>query len=452
MIYYHVKEEIMKFYIPNSIKEILNRLKENYYDAYIVGGSVRDLIIGKEPKDYDITTSAMPEEIERIFKDKKTFDVGKHFGTIVVVTKDGNVEVTTYRTDGEYIDGRRPKEVYYTPDIIQDLSRRDFTINAMAYNKNGLLDPFNGMEDIKKRCIRTVGDPYKRFEEDYLRILRAIRFATQLGFQIDNKTKDGCKKYATNINRISYERIREEIFKILLSKTPSVGLRLMNELNVLQVILPELSITINYDQRNPYHNRTLFDHILCVVDNTPPILSVRMAALLHDIGKPSAFSLDEKGIGHYYNHDKIGAEKTRIILNRLRCSKEFISEVAMFVREHMFYSDIKEKGIKRLLKRVGEDNIFNLMELKRADMNCKNGKNSSLIDENIEKIKEILENKEPFKKEHLAVDGNDIIKLGYKPGEIIGEIMDYLLESVVKEPKINNKDDLIEITKKKFKM
>lgn len=442
----------MKFYIPNSIKEILNRLKENDYDAYIVGGSVRDLIIGKEPKDYDITTSARPDEIERIFKDKKTFDVGKHFGTIVVVTIDGNVEVTTYRTDGEYTDGRRPKEVYYTPDIIKDLSRRDFTINAMAYNENGLLDPFNGMEDIRRKRIRTVGNPYKRFEEDYLRILRAIRFAAQLGFHIDNKTKDACKKYATNINRISYERIRDEIFKILLSETPSVGLRLMKELNVLQVILPELSLTINYDQRNPHHNRSLFDHILCVVDKTPPILSLRMAALLHDIGKPSSFSLDEKGIGHYYNHDKIGAEKTRNILNRLRCSKEFISEVTMFVREHMFYSDIKEKGLKRLLKRVGEDNVFNLMELKRADMSCKNGKDSRLIDENIEKIRNILEKKEPFKKEHLAVDGNDIIKIGYKPGEVIGEIIEYLLERVVKKPEINNKDDLIEITRKKFKM
>lgn len=442
----------MKFYIPKSIKEILNRLKDNGFQGYIVGGSVRDLIIGNVPKDYDITTSASPEDIERIFSDKKTFDVGRHFGTIVVVTDQGNVEVTTYRTDGEYEDGRRPKEVYYTPDIIEDLSRRDFTINAMAYNEDGLLDPFNGMEDIKKKLIRTVGNPYKRFEEDYLRILRAIRFASQLGFHIDNRTKDACKKYANNINRISYERIREEIFKILLAPVPSVGFRLMDELNVLQVVLPEIARTTNYDQRNPHHNRNLFDHSLCVVDNSPPILSVRMSALLHDIGKPSAFSMDEKGIGHYYNHDKIGAEKSRAILNRLRCSKEFTNEVVLFVREHMHYSDIKEKGIKRMLSRVGEDKIFDLMELKMADRKCKNGKDTSSIERVIEQIREILDKKEPFKKEHLAVDGNDIIRAGYKRGELIGQILDYLLERIIKEPEVNNKEDLIDIAKKKFKM
>lgn len=448
----YIEEAIMKFYIPDSIKEILNRLKEEGYESYIVGGSVRDLVIGKEPKDYDITTSAKPEEIEKIFKDKKTFDVGKHFGTIVVVTVDGNVEVTTYRTDGEYEDGRRPKEVYYTPDIIEDLSRRDFTINAMAYNENGLLDPFGGIKDIRKKLIRTVGDPYKRFEEDFLRILRAVRFATQLGFQIDNKTKDACKKYASNIDRISNERIREEIFKILLAKTPSIGFRLMNELNVLQVILPELTQTINFDQRNPHHNRTLFDHTLCVVDNTPPDLTIRMSALLHDIGKPSTFSLDEEGIGHYYNHDRIGAERSKNILNRLRCSNEFVSDVALFVKEHMFYADMKEKGIKRQLKRVGEDKIFQLMELKKADMSCKNNKDVSLVEDVIDKIREILESKDPFKKEHLAVDGNDIIKLGYKKGKLIGEILDHLLEKVVVNPDLNNKDDLFQITKNKFKM
>ena len=442
----------MKFYIPDSIQEILNRLENNGYQAYIVGGSVRDLVIGKEPKDYDITTSAKPEDIERIFKDKKTFDVGRQFGTIVVVTRGGNVEVTTYRTDGEYEDGRRPKEVYYTPDIIEDLSRRDFTINAMAYNKNGLLDPFSGIKDIKRKTIRTVGDPYKRFEEDYLRILRAVRFATQLNFKIDNKTKDACKKYASNIDRISNERIREELFKILLSKKPSTGFRLMDELNVLEVILPEISRTTNYDQRNPHHNRNLFDHTLCVVDNTPPILRVRMAAFLHDIGKPSTFTIDEDGIGHYYNHDKVGAEKSKNILNRLRCSNEFTSEVVLFVREHMFYSDIKEKGIKRMLGRVGEDKIFDLMELKKADMKCKNNKNVGLVEDNIKEIKKILDSREPFKKEHLSIDGNDIIRLGYKKGIIVGEIIDYLLERVVKNPALNNKDDLIEAIKDKFKM
>ena len=448
----HIEVENMKLYIPDSIGEIINRLNEHGYEGYIVGGSVRDLVLGKAPKDYDITTSAKPDDIERVFQDKKTFDVGRHFGTIVVVTEEGNVEVTTYRTDGEYEDGRRPKEVYYTPDIIEDLSRRDFTINAMAYNENGLLDPFSGMKDLRKKYIRTVGDPYKRFEEDYLRILRAVRFATQLGFQIDNKTKDACKKYAININRISYERIREEVFKILLSKTPSVGFRLMDELSILEVIFPELARTINFDQRNPHHNRNLFDHTLCVVDNTPPVLTVRMSALLHDIGKPTAFSIDEEGIGHYYNHDKIGAERSRNMLNRLKCSKEFIDEVTLFVREHMFYEGMKEKGIKRMLRRVGQDKIFDLMELKKADMKCKNNKDESLIDDQIDEVRKILDSSEPFKKEHLAVDGHDIIRLGYKRGVLIGEILDYLLERVVNNPKINNKEDLIEITKEKYKI
>ena len=442
----------MKLYIPDRIQELLNRLNKNNFQAYIVGGSVRDLIIGKEPQDYDITTSAKPDEIERIFSDKKTFDVGKNFGTIVVVTDQAKVEVTSFRTDGEYKDGRRPKEVHYTPSIIQDLSRRDFTINAMAYNENGLLDPFSGMEDIKKKLIRTVGDPYNRFEEDYLRILRAVRFATQLGFTIDFKTKDACKTYGSSITRISSERIREEIFKILMSRIPSIGIRLMDDLDILDYIVPELSRTIDYDQRNPHHNRNLFDHILCVLDNSPAKLTLRMAALLHDIGKPSAFSMDEKGIGHYYNHDKIGGQKSSTILNRLKCSNEFMDEVILFVREHMFYSDISDKGIKRQLNRVGKDKIFDLMELKRADMMCKNKRDVSLIDENIDRIKTILNKEEPFKKEHLAVDGNDIIKLGYKRGVLIGEILDYLLDLVVRRPELNRKEDLLEIIKEKFEL
>ncbi|WFA10292.1 HD domain-containing protein [Tissierella sp. Yu-01] len=444
----------MNISIPDYVNKTLYSIKEFGCEAYIVGGCVRDLIIGRIPSDYDVTTSAKPEEIQEIFKDYKTLEIGKEYGTIVVVLEEGNIEITTYRTDGEYKDGRRPSEVSFADNIVDDLSRRDFTINSLAYNSDsGLIDPFNGLDDLQQKRIKSVGDPIKRLKEDYLRILRAVRFATQLDFTIEENTYNACKELNDSLKYISAERIRDELFKILLSMNPSKGIRLMYEMEILKNVIPELIETVDYDQRNPNHTRILFDHILCVLDNTPPKLDLRMAALLHDIAKPMTFSLDEKGIGHYIGHDKIGADVSKEILIRLKCSKDFIEKVSMYIREHMYHGNMKQKGLKRELSRVGKENIFDLYELKRADMMCKSDdKDLSLIDERIKQIEEILEKGEPYNKNQLKIDGNDIIALGFPKGKTIGEILNYLMDKVIEHPEYNSKEKLIELIENKFQL
>lgn len=443
----------MEFILPDYVNDVLDRLNNAGFEAYIVGGSVRDLILKKDPSDYDITSSATPEEIQGVFSDFKTIDVGKKFGTIVVIYPECQVEITTFRSEGEYKDGRRPEYISFSRDIYEDLSRRDFTINAIAYNStSGVIDPFNGRGDIEEGIIRTVGNPNARFKEDYLRILRAVRLASQLSFKLDDNTYIACLYLSNFLEYISAERIRDELFKVLLSPLPSKGILLMKQLDILDVILPELLDTVALDQRNPNHSMELFDHILCVVDKTPPILTVRMAALLHDIGKPRTFTIDEFGVGHFYGHDKLGAQMAKMILTRLRCSKEFIDRVTSLIREHMHHPNMKERGLKRQLGRVGQDNIFELAELKKADMKCKDeNKDISIIEERAERIKEIIKNKEPFNKSHLKLDGSDIIALGFSRGAIIGEILDYLLERVLEHPEYNTREKLIEMIKDKPK-
>jgi tRNA nucleotidyltransferase (CCA-adding enzyme) len=443
----------MKINIPDYVNKILKSLDKEGYEAFIVGGCVRDLILGREPSDYDVTTSAPPDEIQSIFKNYKTIEIGKEFGTIVIVQKEGCVEVTTYRSDGEYKDGRRPSEVSFSNNILEDLSRRDFTVNSIAYNENrGILDPFNGVIDIKNKIIKTVGPPLDRFNEDHLRIMRAVRFATQLDFTIEENTYNACKELSDSLKYISAERIRDELFKILLSNKPSKGIRLMYDLGILKHVIPELIQTIGYDQKNPHHSKTLGDHILCVLDNTPPKLDLRMAALLHDIAKPITYSVDEKGVGHYYGHDKLGAKVSKTILTRLKCSNDFIEKVSVYISNHMYQRNTKKKGLKKELARVGEENIFDLYELKRADMICKGtNKDLSLIDKRINQIKEILENNEPYNKSHLKINGNDIIALGFPKGKLIGEILNYLVEKVIEHPEYNNKEKLIELIRNKYK-
>lgn len=443
----------MKMNIPKYVRIIINKLEKKGFSAYIVGGCVRDVLIGREPSDYDITTDAKPEEILEIFKEYHTIEIGKKFGTIAVVQYEGIVEVTTFRTEGEYIDGRRPEKVYFSKDLKEDLSRRDFTINAMAYNeKNGLIDCFNGISDMEKKIIRTVGNPEERFKEDYLRILRGVRFATQLEFNMEEETFKASKTYGGNLVNISGERIREELFKILLSNKPSHGIRLLKELDIIPVILPPLEKSIDFEQHTPHHNRDVFNHLLCVLDTVSPILHLRIAALFHDIGKPYTFTVDDEGRGHFYGHDKVGSKITKEILYRLKSPKKLIRRVSKLIDKHMTqYDNYGEKGLKRLLAKVGEEDIFNLLELQRADSLCasEDAKIEHLI-EREKKIKSILEEREAYEKNQLAIDGKDVIELGYKQGKIIGEILEYLLERVLEDSKLNEKEKLIEIIKEEF--
>lgn len=443
----------MDFNIPKYVNTALDKIDGCGYEAFIVGGCIRDLLLHKTPSDYDITTSATPDEILRIFKDYKTIQVGKQFGTIVVIQSEGSIEITTYRTEAEYLDGRRPSKISFSNSIEGDLSRRDFTINAMAYNKDvGVIDLFNGKEDLRKKLIRTVGNPSDRFNEDYLRILRGVRLATQLEFKIEIDTYKACEELSCFLKYISSERVCEELFKILLSNKPSNGIRLLNNLGILKVIMPEIIDTVDFQQKNPNHDKDVFNHTLCVLDNTPQVLSVRLAALLHDIGKPHTLTLDENGIGHFYGHDKLGVEITEKILTRLKCSNNLMDKVTNLIREHMTrHNEIKDKGLKRLINRVGEEDIFNLLELQKADTICSNdnGDIKTIIQQE-EQIRDILEDKEPYKKNQLEIDGTDIIDIGFQEGKLIGEILEFLLEEVLKDPKLNEKEKLIELVKENY--
>lgn len=441
-------------YIPKYVELIIEKLEFSGFEAFIVGGSIRDIILGKEPNDFDITTNATPDKIEEVFSDYKTVNIGKKFGTIVVIQDEGNVEITTYRTEGEYADGRRPVEVFFSNNIIDDLSRRDFTINSMAYNdKTGIIDPFNGMEDLGNKIIKTVGNPIERFREDHLRILRAIRFATQLEFEIEEETYIGIIKESHSLINISMERIFGEFTKIVLSNTPSSGIRLLLDTGILLVIIPELLGTVEFNQQTPHHDKDVFEHSLCVLDKVTPILELRLAALFHDIGKPDCFILDESNIGHFYGHDKLGVGITKDILTRLKVGNELINSVCLLINDHMSqHNDMKDRGLKRQIARVGSDNIFNLLELQKADRICSSDKDNDiefLLNREME-IRSILEYQEPYEKSQLLIDGNDIINLGFRQGKLIGQILDYLMEQVIEYPELNEFAKLKDIVMERF--
>ncbi len=442
----------MDFSLPFYVENVINKLETNGYKAYIVGGSIRDIILKKIPNDYDIATDALPEDIIRIFHSYKTLEVGKQFGTVVIVQDEACIEVTTFREDGTYLDGRRPTSVAFSKNLKEDLSRRDFTINSLAYNKKeGLVDYFGGIEDIKKGIIRTVGDPNKRFGEDYLRIIRAVRFACQLNFSIEEETLEACKTYSKFLTNISKERIHEELYKILLAGIPSRGIRTLREINALEIIIPEFVATYDFDQHHPYHNRDVFDHIMCVLDHVSPILTLRLAALFHDIGKPQTLSLDENGIGRFYGHDRVGSQMATQILRRLKASNDIIDQVTKLIGSHMSrHNDLSDKGLKRLIDKQGQEGIFNLIDLQKADKLCTKDTDISYLIEREGKIQAILDREEPYSKKHLLINGNDLKEIGYKEGIQIGQILDYLLERVLDDMTLNTKKELINIVNNEF--
>lgn len=443
----------MDIKIPKIIEYIIDKLNQNGYEAYIVGGCVRDSIIGREPNDWDVTTSALPDDIKEVFKTEKTIEVGKKFGTITVIKESTPVEITTFRTEGEYIDGRRPDWIEFEKDIDKDLSRRDFTINAIAYNNDaGLIDPFGGLIDIENRLIKSVNNPYKRFSEDGLRIIRAIRFANQLEFSIEENTYESIIELKDKLKNISTERITAELFKILLSPKPSIGLNLLLDTGILDYILPEIVDSVDFDQSNPHHDKDVFNHILCVVDNSPKDLVIRISALFHDIAKPATFTLDDEGIGHFYGHNKVGKEMAEKILRRLKAPKKIIKSVKALVKEHMIYhNDIGNKGLKRLINRVGEEDIFKLFSLQRADILCsKATEDIKKIDSLETRVKEILQKDEALSINKLKINGNSLIQMGIPQGKLIGDILNNLLDIVMENPDLNNEEKLKEIVREKY--
>lgn len=332
----------MNIKLPNGVAFIIKELNRNRHEAYVVGGSIRDALIGLVPKDYDITTSANPEEVMRIFK--KTIPTGLQHGTVQVITSDGIYDVTTYRSEGDYRDSRYPTNVIFIDDLVEDLKRRDITINAMAYNtEKGIIDPFNGTDDIKSRIIKAVGNPTERFKEDALRILRAVRLATVLDFNIEENTLQAIVETMDGLRFISVERIREELDNILMSDNPSRGISLLYHLGLMKYVLPELMPIAIFNQFNPHHDKDVLNHTLEVLENTPKSLPLRLAALLHDSGKPSTFTVDDKGIGHFYEHEKISAQIAKLALSRLKYDNKTISTVTKLISFHMVSLETKNE-------------------------------------------------------------------------------------------------------------
>lgn len=438
----------MRFDIPHFVGGILRRLTDNGYEAYIVGGCIRDILLKKQPKDWDVATSALPDEVMRIFSDRTVVNTGEKFGTVTVVGDDGKVEVTTFRSEGTYSDGRHPDWVSFGDNIEDDLSRRDFTINSMAWNPvKGMIDPFNGVGDLNNGIIRAVGNPLHRFSEDGLRMMRAVRFASTLDFTIDDETMAAIKKLAGNIENISMERIREEFFKIIEGQHPAYGMNLLLDTGLMGFVFPEILMTVGLQQNNPYHNMDVFQHTMCVLEKTPDVLHIRLAALFHDIGKPCCYTEDADGIGHFYGHDKKSVEIAQQTLKRLKSSNKIIQKVSLLVEHHMRYYKHNERDrIKRLIRDLGEENIFDLLSLQRADAMCKRKPNlydSALEMENT--VKDIINNNEPIYIKDLAINGEDLIKSGIKPGVELGKILNELLDMVIEKPELNKRDTLLEI-------
>ncbi|AGK95244.1 CCA tRNA nucleotidyltransferase [Clostridium pasteurianum] len=441
----------MKITLPKDVEYIIDTLNKNNFSAYAVGGCIRDKLIHREPKDWDITTSALPKNISEIFEN--TIPTGIKHGTITVLINKTPYEVTTFRIDGKYSDNRHPDEVIFSNSLYEDLGRRDFTINSMAYSHNeGLQDPFNGEKDLGNRLIRSVGNPDLRFSEDSLRILRAIRFSTELSFQIDKNTEDSINRNYLLIKNVSMERIRDEISKILLSNTPSIGFHELNKSGLLRIIFPELYVCVGFNQRNPHHHKDIFEHTMLVLDNTPNNLIIRIAALLHDIGKPGCFSIDANGIGHFYMHAIEGAKISQEILKRLKYDNNTTKIVYKLIKEHLVNrNNLKLPSIKKFINRVGIDNLNYLFDLQIADIKGHNPPHDfSPVISLKNSVQEVLSRKDPLSLKDLAINGNDLIDIGYPKGITLGKTLNELLDLVIKNPELNKKDILIDRATKKL--
>lgn len=432
--------------LNKNIKYIISKIEKHNFKAYLVGGAVRNKILSLEVFDYDITTNALPEDIENIFP--KTIPTGKKYGTITVVHDNDAYEITTFRSDGIYSDGRRPDSVSFSTELIEDLKRRDFTINALCIDINEkLIDYFNGIDDIKNKVIRCIGNPDERFTEDALRMMRAVRFMSQLKFTIDEDTRLSIIKNNALIKKVSVERINEEFNKILLSDKPSDGIRTLVDTGLMKQIVPEFMDTIGFNQHNPYHDKDVFEHTMEVLDNTKPKLSLRLAALFHDISKPECFTQDENGRGHFYEHEVKSSQRAKLIMERLKYPNDITEDVRVLIRYHLLKSiDTKDKGVKRFINNVGIDRLEDMFELNVADIKGK----SKIADlagfERLEilrrKCKDIIERQEPLSRKDLKINGCDLETLGIDKGHIYTEILNKVLDLVLEFPDKNNKEEL----------
>ena len=431
--------------IPEQVNSILETIQGAGYEAYVVGGCVRDALLGREPHDWDITTSALPGQVKKLFP--RTIDTGLKHGTVTVMCGAVGYEVTTFRVDGVYEDGRHPKEVTFTPSLEEDLKRRDFTINAMAYDgRGGLIDLFGGQKDLERGLIRAVGDPAQRFSEDALRIMRAVRFSAQLGYEIEEATLKAASDLAPNLRKISAERIREELEKTLMSDRPDL-LRTAWKAGITKEFLPEFDRCMETEQNNPHHCYTVGEHILKGVSLVRKDRVLRLSMLLHDIGKPACRTTDAKGIDHFYGHADVGHEMARSILKRLKYDNATIRQVLPLVKWHDMQVRLTEPAVRRAVVKIGEDLFPLFLEVKQADMLAQSTfqreEKQEILDTLGGLYSRIIERGDCLNLKDLAVKGSDLIALGVRPGKEMGTILAQMLEDVLNVPEHNNKEYLV---------
>lgn len=433
--------------LPEGAKYVIDVIEKENYEAFAVGGCVRDFLMKRQVNDIDITTDAEPEIIENIFDKNhiKYIETGLKHGTITAVVNNENYEVTTYRTDGEYSDNRHPENVNFVKDIKKDLARRDFTMNAIAYNsKKGFVDLYGGRNDIENKMIRTVGDADKRFNEDALRIMRAIRFASVLSFDIEENTEKAIFKNKELLKNVSAERIFAELSKLLLGD--NVFSVLMRYREVIAVIIPEIRAMFDLNQNTKWHIYDIWAHTCKAVESAPKDVTLRLTMLLHDVGKPQCRSTDEKGIDHYYGHPKVSEQIAAPVLKRLKVSNGIYNRAITLIPIHDAHIGTEKKNIKKWLSKIGEERLLDLISVKRAD---KLAQNPDLVKAELENLKitensvrQILKDGEPFSVKDLKINGNDLISIGFN-GKRIGEVLELLLDKVVSGELENEKENLI---------
>lgn len=438
--------------LPNYVQESLEILRKANFEAYVVGGCVRDLLMGQTPKDWDITTNARPDDILAIFPGSK---YENNFGTVLwpvhLIDSTPVLEITTYRSESDYNDHRHPSQIVFEDELENDLSRRDFTINAMAMDQAGeIIDYYGGQKDINQKIIRTVGEPFDRFKEDALRLLRAIRFSCHLGFTIEPKTERAMIKLAGSIKFVANERIRDELVKIIASPRAYEGLKKLHDTKLLQYILPELEEGYGVEQ-NHHHIYTVFEHNLLSLKHCPSQdYLVRLAALLHDIGKTRAKKII-KGQTTFYNHEYISAKLTSKIMTRLRFSNQEIDRVVNLVRNHMFYynvGEVTEASVRRLIAKTGQQNLADLIDLRIADrLGSGTAKAKPYKLRHLEYMFDKVRH-DPVSVKMLKINGTDLMnKFKLKPGPQIGAILDVILADVIEKPQLNEPTALLELAK-----
>ncbi len=435
----------MNIVLPQDVIKIIERLESCGHEAYAVGGCVRDSILGKEPADWDITTSASPEEVKALFA--HTIDTGIAHGTVTIMCGKCGYEVTTYRIDGEYKDGRHPESVAFTNLLSEDLRRRDFTINAMAYNQTeGLVDLFGGMQDLQDGVIRCVGEATERFSEDALRMLRAVRFAAQLGFSIDKATYDAICALAPTIARVSMERIMVELVKLLTSAHPE-EMRTVYACGLTGIFLPEFDAMMETPQHTVHHQYSVGEHTIHALMAVPADRVLRLTMLFHDVAKPVCRTTDEAGNDHFYGHPEIGAEMTGQILRRLKFDNDTIRSVKRLVRFHDMRPVLQEKNVRRSIVKMGLESFPEIFAVKRADTLAQSmymrQQKLDAIDQFEALYDRIIEKQVCVQKKDLALNGKDLLDIGVPQGKKVGEILDLLFAQVIEEPAKNTREELL---------